>query len=291
MQDRFPSPALYRRLKQLWRLSRHYTHSEADDTSFAGEWDSMRRYLRILGIDSGVVVDIAASDGVSQSCTLPLFRNPSWSGLAVEMDPKKFAQLAYVYAGYGNSRLARCRVTPENIVSLLQAYEIPRDFDVLNLDIDSYDLFIVKEMLVHGLRPKLISMEINEKLPPPLYFTVLYDRSHYWQHDHFFGCSLVAAAQTVRPFGYVLASLEYNNAMFVRSDLAQGKIADLPVSKAYDDGYRNKADKNRIFPWNADVERALGMTAQDALAFFAALFEKYQGKFELRVAAGSAPSD
>lgn len=250
----------------------------------------MKRYLRILGISSGVVVDIAASDGVSQSCTLPLFRNPSWSGLAVEMDPKKFAQLAYVYAAYDNSRLARCRVTPENILSLLQAYEIPRDFDVLNLDIDSYDLFVVKQMLAHGLRPKLISMEINEKLPPPLYFTVLYDPGHYWQHDHFFGCSLVAAAQTVRPFGYVLASLEYNNAMFVRSDLAQGKIPDLPVSKAYDDGYRNKADKNRIFPWNTDVERALEMNAQEALAFFAGLFEKYQGKFELRTADGSGPS-
>jgi hypothetical protein len=284
----FPNPSLPRRLKQLWRLSRHYTHSEVEDSSYAGEWNSVQRYLQILGIRSGQVVDIAAGDGVTQSCTLPLFRQPAWSGLAVEMDPEKFAKLAYVYAGYDNAKLARSRVTPENIGSLLRAYEISQDFDFLNLDIDSYDLFVVRQMLSGGFRPKLISMEINEKLPPPIYFTVLYDPAYVWRGgDHFFGCSLTAAAQVVRSFDYVLASLEYNNALFVRADAARGKIADLPVSRSYEDGYRKKADKYRVLPWNAELDHVLNMSAQEALAFFEHLFEGYAGKFELRIADGT----
>ena len=288
MTSEFPHPGLRRRLSQLWGLSRHYVHAKAGDPSYAGEWGSLKRYLDIVGIRSGQVVDVAAGDGVSQSCTLPLFRDPRWSGLAIEMDPVKFAKLAYVYAGYPSCQLAKCRVTPENICSLLQAHEIAVDFDLLNLDIDSYDLFVVKAMFFGGFRPKLVSMEVNEKVPPPLYFTVRYDPGHCWKGDHFFGCSSVAAAETASQFGYVLASIEYNNAMFVRSDLAQGRIQNMPVSKAYDEGYRNRPERTTLFPWNAAVDCALAMTERDALAFFSQLFAKYQGKFDLRLGTESS---
>lgn len=281
--QKFPSPFLPRRLRQLFGLSRHYARAQSGDFSSAGEWPAIRHIFEVLGINSGHVVDIAASDGVTQSCTLELFRNPHWSGLAVEMDPVKFAHLAYVYAGFKNSRLARCRVTPDNVVNLLQAYETPRDFDFLNLDIDSYDLFVIQQMLSSGFQPKIISMEINEKLPPPLFFTVLYDPAHYWKGDHFYGCSAVAAAQTVRPHGYVLAQIQYCNAIFVRADLAQNKIQDHSISSAYNDGYRDKPDRSMLFPWNADVDGVLEMNPQDALGFFSDFFEKYKGKFDLRI--------
>lgn len=271
-------------------MSRHYAQSKAEDNSFGGEWQELKRYLDSLQINSGYVVDVAASDGVTQSCTIPLFRNPNWSGLAVEMDPVKFAKLAYAYAAFENCKLARCRVTPENICSLLKSNEIPIDFEVLNLDIDSYDLFIIKEMLEQGFRPKIITMEVNEKIPPPLYFTVLYDPNHYWKGDHFFGCSVTAASQTVSQFGYILVSLALNNVIFIRADLAQGKIEALTASEAYNSGYRNRAERNKMFPWNADVDCALDMNPGNAQSFFFSFFEKYKGKFDLRIAADSADS-
>jgi hypothetical protein len=278
----FPSPSLFPRLGQLLQFNRLWVCAQRREHSSAGEWQAVRRSLDVLGVSTGCVVDIAASDGVSQSSTLGLFRNDRWSGLAVEMDPIKFAQLAYLYAGF-RCQLAKCRVTPMNIELLLKAHAIPKDFAFLNLDIDSYDLFVVQELLARGYRPKIISMEINEKIPPPLYFTVLYDESHEWQRDHFFGCSAVAAVETVKPFGYVLESIQYNNALFVCADLARGLIVDVPVHLAYRDGYATKRDRLKLFPWNTDVDCALEMAAEDALRFFTSYFRKYEERFDLRI--------
>jgi hypothetical protein len=278
----FPSPSFFQRLRQLWRFNRLWVRAQRRDNSWGGEWRAVARNLSTLGVDTGCVVDVAASDGVTQSATLELFRSDRWSGLAVEMDPKKFAQLAYLYAGF-RCQLAKCRVTPRNIESLLKAHEIPNDFDLLNLDIDSYDLFVAKELLARGYRPKIISMEINEKLPPPLFFAVLYDDGHCWQGDHFFGCSAVAAVETVKPYGYILESIQYNNAVFVRADLAPGLISDVQVLQAYRDGYSTKPDRLKLFPWNADVDCALQMSTEDALQFFKKQFGKYDGKYELRI--------
>lgn len=269
---------------EAFGLARHKALATAGDHSFAGEEAQIRALLAKLGLASGYIVDIAASDGVTQSCTLGLFRGQGWRGLAVEYDATKFARLAYAYSAFPSVSLAKCKVTPENVAALLTAYRAPRDFELLSLDIDSYDLFVIAAMLDAGFRPKLISMEINEKLPPPLYFTVLYDDAHGWQGDHFFGCSATAAADTVRPYGYVLAGIEYNNAMFVEAGLAAAHgIADQDISSAYRTGYRDRADRTKLFPWNHNVDEALDLSPSDALAFFERHFANYQGKFTLRL--------
>ena len=265
--------------------------SKRGDNSFAGEFAHLRLLLEKLKITGGFVVDIAASDGVTQSSTLGFFSNRDWRGLAVEMDPEKFANLAFIYSQFVDvklAKLARCRVTPVNVEALLVANEVPHDFTLLNLDIDSYDLYVMEEMLSAGFKPRVISMEVNEKIPPPVYFTVNFEDSHFWKGDHFFGCSLAAAASVVKPQGYKLESLQFNNAVFVRDDIATGVIRDLTVQEAYDLGYRNQADRKTLFPWNANVECALGYTAEENVRFFRDLFKEYRGKFTL-VAAPPGP--
>jgi hypothetical protein len=265
-------------------FARHKAAATFGDPSFAGEAAEISALLARLGLTCGYAVDIAAADGVTQSCTLALFRDQGWSGLAVECDANKFAKLAYAYASFAQVELAKCKVSPDNIVALLQAHGAPRDLHFVNLDIDSYDLFVVKALLAGGFRPRLISMEVNEKLPPPLYFTVLYSPDHIWQEDHFFGCSAVAAAETVRPFGYILAGQHYNNVFFVEAGLAaKAGIEDRDVGVAYASGYRDAADRESLFPWNADVDAALTMMPNNALAFFEEHFRAYRGKYELRL--------
>jgi hypothetical protein len=262
-------------------LSRIWLKSKRGDNSYAGEFASLQLLLKKLNISGGFVVDIAASDGVTQSSTLGFFSHSDWRGLAVEMDPEKFANLAFIYSQFEAVKLARCRVTPKNVEALLAGNEVPQDFTLLSLDIDSYDLFVMEEMLNAGFKPRIISMEINEKIPPPVYFTVNFEDSHFWKGDHFFGCSLAAAASVVKPRGYKLESLQYNNAIFVREDIATGVIRDLSVEEAYDLGYRNRPDRKELFPWNANVECALGYTADENVRFFNEMFKQYQGKFTL----------
>jgi hypothetical protein len=267
-----------KRLRALFLLSRKMSV----DNSFAGEYAVLDRLTRELSINAGYVIDIAASDGCSMSSTLGFFKREDWSGLAIEMDAHKFSKLAFLYADFPNARLVRGRVTPLNIGSLLASCEVPKEPAVLNLDIDSYDLFVIEEMLRIGYKPKVISMEINEKVPPPIYFTVLYEDSHYWKEDHFFGCSIIAACDVVKPFGYILHSVAYNNAIFIRTDIAQNRYSDLRAEDAYNEGYRNKSDRKDIFPWNADVDCLLTYSPDDALSFIAHLFKKYEGKYILK---------
>ena len=80
-------------------------------------------FTRRLPLRHEFCVDVGAGDGLTMSNTHFLFAG-GWSGLAVEYDPKSFAQLAAVYAVYAAApavRLARCRATPEGIVPLLWA--------------------------------------------------------------------------------------------------------------------------------------------------------------------------
>ena len=271
-------------LNHILRL--HHAASQKGDSSYAGEYLALSNLASRLGIFRGYLVDIAASDGYSQSCTLGFLRDQGWSGLAVEMDPLKFASLSYLYSNFSNCCLAKSRVTPSNIGSLLNAFEVPHDFDLLNLDIDSYDLYVIDSMLRSSFQPKIISMEINEKIPPGIFFTVDFKESHYWQGDHFYGCSLDAAAITVKRYGYILQSLEYNNAIFIREDCARSPFLrtdfqDLTPESAYAAGYRNRQDRYRLFHWNQDVNHWLDLPPQEACVEIAKFFTKYNGTYKL----------
>lgn len=269
-------------IKQLFYLQKHYLNSLSTNNSYANEYIKIRDIVSKLNISDGFVVDMAASDGVSQSCTLEFFKDPTWSGLALEMDPDKFAKLSFLYANFPNAKLARGRITPHNVVSTLLGFEVPSEFEILNLDIDSYDLRVIDEILKGGFRPKIISMEINEKIPPSVYFTVDYDENHYWKGDHFYGCSLKAASDTIKPFGYILESLIYNNAMFVRADLVGDFFTDVTTEFAYASGYKNKLDRKILFPWNSDVECLLEYSKVESIKFINDYFYKYKGRYTIK---------
>jgi len=269
-------------LEDLNKILRIAVQAETADGSYAGEADYLDKLLGVIGIQGGYIVDIAASDGFTQSSTLGFFKRSEWSGLAVEMDPKKFATLAFIFSSFPRTRLAKAKVTPLNIRSLLEAFEVSKDFDLLNLDIDSYDLYVMDSLLKAGFRPKVISMEINEKIPPPIFFTVDYSESHSWEMDHFFGCSITAAATIVKPFGYILENLVYNNAIFVRNDIAFNRLNDMGVEEAYENGYKNAPNRTALFPWNVDVNCLMDFSTQQSYDFLQKYFFKYSGKYTIR---------
>jgi hypothetical protein len=182
-----------------------------------------------------------------------------------------------------SASLVNSRVTPTNIVSLLNGLEVPINLDVISLDIDSYDLFVLESILEGGYRPKVISMEINEKIPSGIYFTVLFSDDHYWRGDHFYGCSIDAASTLAERHGYMLLSLEYNNALFLRSDLNLGRLKAVSAQDAHVLGYRDRLDRSTLFPWNKDVDNWLFLPKEVALVKIEAYFKNYQGNFEIRL--------
>ena len=82
-------------------------------------------------------------DGLHRQLFL-LQKNENFSGLSIEPDSEKFKKMNFLYKNFNNTHLSNSKVTPENVIYLLKEFDVPENFDLLNLDIDSYDLFVVK---------------------------------------------------------------------------------------------------------------------------------------------------
>jgi hypothetical protein len=172
-----------------------------------------------------------------------------------------FAMLAFVYNSRNDVSLTKTKITPENIVKLMDGLNVPKAFDFLNIDIDSYDLSILRTLLNGGFKPNLISMEKNEIFPPYLEFEVLFDVNQIWSKDHFFGCSIASASKALNNFGYKLAHIEYNNAFFIKENLQNRFELTRTIFEMYNQGYRDKPDRKSKFPNNQDVECLLDFSA------------------------------
>jgi hypothetical protein len=246
--------------------------------SYTGEDELIAAILDRLGSPERFAIDIAAGDGMHMSNTLKLFEQ-GWSGLAVEWDGRQFSRLAERYRAFPDVRLARCKVQPAMIRHLLKGYSVPQRPGVLSLDIDSYD-HAVLQSLWDEFRPSIVCAEINEKIPPPVRFTVLFDPAHVWATDHFYGQSLAQLCQLARSYEYVLVALEFNNAFLVPAELAaHAGIAAVTAEEAYRRGYLDRPERHRLFPWNANLEYLHGLPPDRVAQEIRAFFGEYAGKF------------
>ncbi|MDB5106926.1 MAG: hypothetical protein JWP91_4615 [Fibrobacteres bacterium] len=253
------------------------TASGSSSFSNFGEDAIIQDLLSKIQLRHRFAVDIGAGDGETMSNSFSLFKS-GWSGLAAEWDGTRFSRLAYRYASFPGARLVRTRITPDNVLNLLAACEAPREFGFLNLDIDSYDHYVL-EKLLGAYRPSLICAEINEKIPPPLKFTVKWNPDHAWAQDHFFGQSLSMLEDLAKRQSYALVGLEYNNAFLVPREL--NPVPIMSAAEAYRKGYSSRPDRLQRLPWNKDMEPLLNMTPDEAMAFLNEKFKTYSGRYVL----------
>ena len=236
----------------------------------------IRSLLGVLPLKNKFCVDVAAGDGLYMSNTYQLFSS-GWAGVAVEFDPRSFAKLARRYMGFPEVQLFKTKVTPSNVVNLLRTADAPRDLAFLSLDIDGYDHFVMDALLA-SFRPFLICAEINEKIPPPIRFTVKFDPGYQWHEDHFYGQSLSMLETLAKKWKYALVGLEYNNAFLVPQEHAK-KFKQLSAGEAYQKGYLGKKDRLQKMPWNKDMEDLQKMEPAQAIRVLRKRFKKYEGQY------------
>ena len=244
-----------------------------------GEQEIIHAYLSQLHVANRFCVDVAASDGTTMSNTYSLF-DAGWAGIAAECDPVRFAALAATYARFPGVDLMRCMVTPDNVTTLLEVSSTPAEFGFLNLDIDGYDYFVL-ERILHRFRPRLICVEVNEKIPPPLKFTVRWDPRYVWAGDHFYGASISKMHELCVAHHYALTELHYNSAFLIPAELWNGPA--LTPEEAWCTGYRDKPDRREKYPWNANMEDLLTMSASDAMAALRERFRDRDGMYDLNL--------
>jgi hypothetical protein len=276
-----PSPRLRKRALRFFHglhFEVHRARVSAQNFSHFDEDRILARYISELlpEIKQGTAVDLGAGDGVRWSNTYALFTN-GWSGVGVESDSRRFAKLARAYRHYPRVFACRNRISPDNVVAFLQSYEIPKDFEVLSIDVDGNDYWILHATLAK-FRPRLIVAEINENIPPPIRFVVKYDPDFQLRH-HFYGCSIMSLADLCRRYDYALLELEYNNAFLAPKEIV--KVEPPDPETIYLRGYLERPDRKEKFALNFDLDEIHSMSPENAVKFLKDFHARENGKYFL----------
>ena len=112
-----------------------------------------------------------------------------------------------------------------------------------------------------------------------------YSPTQTWAADHFYGCSITAAASVLRSHPYRMVQLAGNNLIAVRADLLPESFPHRSVEESYRMGYLELPDRKKLYWYNSDVDYWLQLGTRDALDEIAAYFQDYpKSSFELRAA-------
>lgn len=253
------------------------------NSGYSREEATIYKYITHLNIEekNKFAVDIAAQDGILGSQTLNLFKK-NWSGIALEVDGQYFSSLSWFYRCFSKVTLIKTKVTPFNVVDILKVVNCPYDFGFLSLDIDSFDYYVLDKILKE-YRPQLVCVEINENVPPPIKFTVLFSNDFSWDglDSHFQGQSIEMVNELCLKYNYKIIDLHYNNLFIVPLEKIQFKT--ITSQDAYNHGYFLKSDRKRHFPWNHDMEILFSLKTDEQVKFLKKKFEKYEGKYILEL--------
>jgi hypothetical protein len=152
-----------------------------------------------------------------------------WTGAMFDVDPDAIRQARLRFAG-SSVNVVESRVTRENVDELVDDAIGDTEIDVLSIDIDGNDYWIL-DALIHR-KPRLIIVEYNATLGPDRAVTIPYDPDfEIVRGSSYHGASLAAFALLGRRSGYRLVAVEPRgvNVFLAREDVAGSLPALTPV--------------------------------------------------------------
>lgn len=204
--------------------------AEASRWSQNGEDGLLAAILERVGPGERTFVEIGSSDG-NENCTRALAED-GWHGVWFEADPGRAATARRVGEPL-QVRVQEVTITSGNVVGLLDEAEVPVEPDVLVLDIDGSDLWVLRALL-RSRAPRILVVEYNSTFPPGTFWTRRNRATYEWDETHRHGASLDAMAWAAQRQDYQLVACDsYGvNAFFVRADLA-GPFTAAPLASLY----------------------------------------------------------
>lgn len=180
-------------------------------TSQYGEDGIIKEICKRLGIKAGYFVEVGAADGKQFSNTYSLL-SKRWKGICIEGDESKYKDLLKTKGEFPRRLVTICAwIQPEGentLDNLLSQTPAPVEFDLLSVDIDSYDWQVWRSLQDYS--PKIVVIEGNSTVLPGV-----------WQiHEEGVsqGASFTALTDLGESKGYKLVC-HTGNLVFVREDL------------------------------------------------------------------------
>ncbi len=178
-----------------------------------GEDGILEEILKKLDLrKNGWCSEFGAWDGMHGSNTFNLVKNFSYRAIYIESDKNKFKDLKKTESKYPNiyainRTIDKNKSSSNSLEKVLEKTKIPLDFEILSIDIDSYDLDVWEAL--ENYRPKIVVIEVNSSIEPGII------QRHSLKNQ---GNSFSATVDVGKKKGYVLVC-HTGNCIFLRDDL------------------------------------------------------------------------
>ncbi len=181
-----------------------------NETSQFGEDGILAKVLETIGRQDKWCVEFGSWDGKVCSNTYTFITQKGYSAILIEASPKRFKDLVKNFCENKNVICMNKMVgfqTDNNLDVILKDTPIPKDFDLLSIDIDGNDYHVWDS--VKEYKPKVVIIEYNPTIPKVVEFVQPRDMSIGQ------GSSILSISNLAASKGYELVACTQCNGIFV----------------------------------------------------------------------------
>lgn len=189
-----------------------------------GEDGIITEIFKRVGTTNKFFVEFGASELMNNTTFLLL---KEWRGAWIEADPDIVKRIKAKHSSLIRKEsllVKNAAVTAENVETLFKELEVPKEFDLLSIDIDGNDYWVWKA--IENYRPRAVIIEYNAKLRQDVKWVMRYKPDCRWRGTCYQGASLKSLEILGLEKGYNLVGCDFNgvNSFFVRRDLTEDKF-------------------------------------------------------------------
>ena len=188
-----------------------FSSYEHNVKSQGGEDGVIEEIFRRIGKLDRTCVEFGAWDGIHFSNTWNLWNNSEWRAILIEGDRKRFLQLQQNVCNLKNVTPVNAFVKSEGkdaLDAILKQLNVGRHFDLLSIDIDGDDYYILESLQYY--KPRLIIIEFNH--------TISSDLDVIQMPGEYLGASCLALLKLAHKKGYKLCHMTDGNMFFVAEE-------------------------------------------------------------------------
>lgn len=177
-----------------------------------------------IGVTNKYFVEFGAWDGINLSNTANLRINEGWKGLLLEGNKEKAMQHNYVTHAFVNA---------ENINSIFEKNNVPKNFDLLSIDIDGNDYWVWKAIDENRFNARVVIIEYNCNFPDQYASKAI---KYSPEVDttipsvHYYSATIPALKKLGESKGYSLVfRVNLHNLFFIKTELLHDDDKNIPL--------------------------------------------------------------